>query len=55
MKTQSATRKSFRREGEDKRREDLIAATLQCVAENGLSGATVREIALRADVTPGLI
>ncbi|WP_460895342.1 TetR/AcrR family transcriptional regulator [Phyllobacterium sp. K27] len=55
MKTQSATRKSFRREGEDKRREDLIAATLECVAERGLAGATVREIALRADVTPGLI
>ena len=55
MKTQSAARKSFRREGEDKRREDLIAATLQCVAERGLAGATVREIALRADVTPGLI
>ncbi len=55
MKTQTATRKSFRREGEDKRREDLIAATLECVAERGLAGATVREIALRADVTAGLI
>jgi AcrR family transcriptional regulator len=48
-------RKSFRREGEDKRREALIAATLDCVAERGLAGATVREIALRADVTAGLI
>ncbi|RCS24490.1 TetR family transcriptional regulator [Phyllobacterium salinisoli] len=55
MTEQIATRKSFRREGEDKRREDLIAATLECVAERGLVGATVREIALRADVTPGLI
>ncbi|KXF77566.1 TetR family transcriptional regulator [Paramesorhizobium deserti] len=55
MTEQTATRKSFRREGEDKRREDLIAATLACVAERGLAGATVREIALRADVTPGLI
>jgi TetR/AcrR family transcriptional repressor of bet genes len=55
MKTQAAPRKSFRREGEDKRREDLIAATLECVAERGLAGATVREIALRADVTAGLI
>lgn len=55
MKVQSAPRKSFRREGEDKRREDLIAATLECVAERGLAGATVREIALRADVTAGLI
>jgi len=55
MSTETATRKSFRREGEDKRREDLIAATLECVAERGLAGATVREIAQRADVTPGLI
>jgi TetR/AcrR family transcriptional repressor of bet genes len=55
MNAQSATRKTFRREGEDKRREDLIAATLECVAERGLAGATVREIALRADVTAGLI
>lgn len=55
MNAQSATRKTFRREGEDKRREDLITATLECVAERGLAGATVREIAQRADVTPGLI
>lgn len=55
MTVQPGTRKTFRREGEDKRREDLIAATLDCVAERGLAGATVREIALRADVTPGLI
>ncbi|QND52730.1 TetR family transcriptional regulator [Phyllobacterium sp. 628] len=55
MNAQSATRKTFRREGEDKRREDLIAATLECVAERGLAGATVREIAMRADVTAGLI
>lgn len=55
MSTRSSSRKSFRREGEDKRREDLIAATLECVAERGLAGATIREIALRADVTAGLI
>ncbi|MRG55525.1 TetR family transcriptional regulator [Phyllobacterium sp. SYP-B3895] len=55
MNAETATRKSFRREGEDKRREDLIAATLECVAERGLAGATVREIAQRAGVTAGLI
>lgn len=55
MKSAGTQRKTFRREGEDKRREDLIEATLQCVTEKGLAGATVREIALRADVTAGLI
>src|SRR5690606_20916674 len=32
-----------------------IEATLDCVAERGLEGATVRAIALRAGVTAGLI
>lgn len=48
-------RRSFRRESEDRRRRDLIEATLDCVAEHGLAGATVRAIALRAGVTAGLI
>lgn len=48
-------RRKFRREGEERRRQDLIEATLDCVAENGLQGATVRAIALRAGVTAGLI
>ncbi|QPC86292.1 TetR family transcriptional regulator [Mesorhizobium sp. NBSH29] len=48
-------RKTFRREGEERRRLDLIEATLDCVAERGLQGATVRAIALRAGVTAGLI
>ncbi|MEO5323055.1 TetR family transcriptional regulator C-terminal domain-containing protein [Mesorhizobium sp. CC13] len=50
-----AARRKFRREGEERRRQDLIEATLDCVAENGLAGATVRAIALRAGVTAGLI
>jgi TetR/AcrR family transcriptional regulator, transcriptional repressor of bet genes len=48
-------RRKFRREGEERRRQDLIEATLDCVAEKGLQGATVRAIALRAGVTAGLI
>jgi TetR/AcrR family transcriptional regulator, transcriptional repressor of bet genes len=48
-------RRKFRREGEERRRHDLIEATLDCVAERGLEGATVRAIALRAGVTAGLI
>ncbi|MGX5805357.1 TetR family transcriptional regulator C-terminal domain-containing protein [Bradyrhizobium sp. Arg314] len=48
-------RRKFRREGEERRRQDLIDATLDCVAEYGLQGATLRTIALRAGVTAGLI
>lgn len=48
-------RRSFRRATEQERRRDLIAATQACVAEHGLAGATVREIALKAGVTAGLI
>lgn len=51
----AAPRRKFRREGEERRRHDLIDATLDCVAEHGLEGATVRAIALRAGVTAGLI
>lgn len=49
------TRRSFHHESEDVRRQDLIAATLDCIAEYGIRGATVRQIADRAGVTPGLI
>ncbi|TJV46121.1 MAG: TetR family transcriptional regulator [Mesorhizobium sp.] len=48
-------RQSFQHAGEEARRQDLINATLDAVAETGLQGATVREIAKRAGVTPGLI
>ncbi|MEQ8297200.1 MAG: TetR family transcriptional regulator C-terminal domain-containing protein [Nitratireductor sp.] len=50
-----SARRKFRREGEGRRRRDLIEATLDCVAENGIEGATVRAIALRAGVSAGLI
>ncbi len=51
----AGARRKFRREGEERRRQDLIDATLDCIADHGLQGATVRAIALRAGVTAGLI
>jgi TetR/AcrR family transcriptional regulator, transcriptional repressor of bet genes len=48
-------RRTFQRQPEDVRRRELIDAALECIAELGLQGATVREVALRAGVTPGLI
>lgn len=50
-----ASRRPYRRESEERRRDDLIAAALDLVAEGGLHAATVRAIADRAGVTPGLI
>lgn len=49
------TRRAFHHEPEDVRRRALIDATLDAVADVGLAGATVREVAARALVTPGLI
>lgn len=48
-------RRKFRREGEAQRQGDLIAAALDLIAEGGPQAATVRAIAERAGVTPGLI
>jgi TetR/AcrR family transcriptional regulator, transcriptional repressor of bet genes len=48
-------RRTFHRAPEAERREDLITATLDCIAELGIQGATVRQIATRAGVTGGLI
>jgi len=45
----------YKREGEEARRGALIRATLDCIAEGGPQAATVRAIALKAGVTPGLI
>lgn len=50
-----AERRPYRREAEDKRRDALIAAALDLVAEGGAQAATVRAIADRAGVSPGLI
>jgi len=49
------TRRAFHHEPEAVRQKDLIAATLDSIAELGLVGATVREVSYRAGVTPGLI
>lgn len=49
------TRRSFHHESEDARRQALVAATLDCIVDFGLQGATVRQIADRAGVTAGLI
>ncbi|MDP4032803.1 MAG: TetR family transcriptional regulator C-terminal domain-containing protein [Pseudorhodobacter sp.] len=48
-------RRRFRHEGEERRRDALIAAALDLVAEGGTAAATVRAIAERAEVTSGLI
>lgn len=48
-------RRKFKRESAEARREALILAALDLVAEKGVRGATVRGIAERADVTQGLI
>ncbi len=49
------SRRLYRRESEESRRSALIAATQDLVAEGGPGAATVRAIAERAGVTPGLI
>lgn len=42
-----APRRSFRRATAVVRRQELIRATLDCIAESGMHAATVREIAER--------
>lgn len=51
----SPERRKFKRASAEERKEALIEATLELVAEKGVRGATVRDIAERADVTQGLI
>ncbi|MGR3762281.1 TetR/AcrR family transcriptional regulator (plasmid) [Roseobacteraceae bacterium NS-SX3] len=51
----SEDRRKFTREPAEARKDALIRAALDLVAENGVRGATVRAIAERADVTQGLI
>lgn len=48
-------RRPYLRDSEKNRREALIAATHELVAEGGPQAATVRAIAAKAGVTPGLI
>jgi TetR/AcrR family transcriptional regulator, transcriptional repressor of bet genes len=52
---QTTLRRAYRRESEETRRADLIAATQALVSEGGPEAATVRAIAARAGVTAGLI
>ena len=52
---QPTLRRAYRRESEETRRADLIAATQGLVSEGGPEAATVRAIAARAGVTAGLI
>lgn len=51
----SSDRKVYKRESEETRRDALILAAMALVAEGGPQAATVRAIANRAGVTPGLI
>ncbi len=48
-------RRPYIRDSEENRREALILATQELMAEGGPQAATVRAIAARAGVTPGLI
>lgn len=48
-------RRPYKREGEEVRRDAMIAAALDLIAEGGIAAATVRAIADKAGVTPGLI
>ncbi|WP_435257755.1 TetR/AcrR family transcriptional regulator [Thioclava sp. FR2] len=48
-------RRSFQRQPEETRRESLIQAALDLMAEGGPRAATVRAIAEHAGITPGLI
>lgn len=48
-------RRPYRREPQERRREALISAALDLMAEGGPKAATVRAIAERAGMTPGLI
>ena len=48
-------RRQYRREPQERRREALITAALDLMAEGGPKAATVRAIAERAGITAGLI
>ncbi|OYU16642.1 MAG: TetR family transcriptional regulator [Rhodobacteraceae bacterium PARR1] len=48
-------RRPYLRDSEDARRAALVAAVLDLVAEGGVDAATLRAVAARAGVTPGLI
>ena len=43
------------RNGNDQRQRQLVDVTLECLAEQGFVGTTLKQIARRASVTPGLV
>ncbi|MBB3066739.1 TetR/AcrR family transcriptional regulator [Limibacillus halophilus] len=45
----------YSRDLPEERRRKLIEATARCLAELGVAGTSVREISLRAEVSPGLV
>lgn len=49
------TRAAFSRESPDIRRQALMDAMAQCLAEQGPAGASVRAVCARAGVSPGLL
>lgn len=51
----TASSATYQRLPEDERRQLLIDATIACLSEHGLQGTTVRKIAAKASVTPGLV
>ncbi|WP_232831233.1 TetR family transcriptional regulator C-terminal domain-containing protein [Pseudogemmobacter bohemicus] len=55
MQQSGSERRPYIRDTEENRRESLISAAQALVAEGGRPAATVRAIAARAGVTPGLI
>lgn len=48
-------RAAFSREAADFRRQAMIEATAACLAQKGVSGASVRAICAQAGVSPGLL
>lgn len=51
----SDDRRTYSRQPEERRRDSLIGAAIDLMAEGGIKAASVRAIAERAGVTPGLI
>ena len=47
--------KAFGGEREKERRELILAAAAECVAEDGIGGATLKRVAARAKVSTGMI
>ena len=48
-------RRPYKRAAQDVRRDAMIAAALKLISQGGIAAATVRAIAEKAGVTPGLI